>query len=630
MAQPTGWPFAARDQAWIDVFLVVEDNDRALEEALRKAVPNRALRPHHGERRDLDTLKLPPMPVFLYLDWRAEDEFLLGRLRSRFRQAPIVAVGAEAPKHAPRFSMAGTNHCLTLEDLKSPLGAQLVNSVFDRYEKDQAAVQWRQQATHAEERFTSLIEKHIDGILIVDFAGSVRYANPVAHDMFGLDPGRLLGTSFGMPLATSVAELDLVRRDGQPIIVEMRVTDTVWDSTPMRLSALRDVTQRKRDEEELKDSERTIRVILDTMVDGLVIFNEFGQIELFNKAAEEMFGYSADSVIGSDVRELFPDRYADELDAHIAGDLRSGENRLIGNRRELVGRRRDQSTFPIELGLSEVLRQHWSGRGRAERILIGLIRDITHRRQVEASLLSAKSQAELANRVKAEFLANMSHELRTPLNAIIGFAEMIRDLSLGPEAVRRYSDYGGDIYDSGKHLLSLINDVLDMSKIEAGRYQLSESRVLLEQVIDACITMVELRAAQGNIDILKSLPAELPELWVDERAVKQVVLNLLANAVKFTPSGGQVRIAARRENDGSLLLTISDTGIGIPREQLVTVLAPFEQSEAGGGRRVEGTGLGLAISKTFMELHGGALTVDSEVGKGTVVSVLFPAERVHG
>ena len=628
MAQPTGWPFAAREQSWIDVFLVVENGDAALEQVFRKAIPNRSLRLHHGGRRDLESIKLPPMPVLLNLDWRAEDEFLISRLRQRFRSAPIVVVGPDIAAFAARFSVAGATHHLTLEELDTPLGAQLIDSVFDRYEKDQAIEHFRQQAAHAEERFTSLIEKHIDGILIVDFTGSVRFANPAAHDMFGLDPGRLVGTSFGMPLATSVAELDLVRRDGQPIIVEMRVTDTVWEHTPMRLAGLRDVTQRKRDEEELKDSDRTMRAILDTMVDGVVIFNEYGQIELFNKAAEELFDYAAENVIGSDVRELFPDRYADELDDYIASDLRSGESRLIGSRRELVGRRGDHSTFPIELGLSEVIRQHWSGRGRAERILIGLIRDITQRRQVEASLLTAKSQAEMANRVKAEFLANMSHELRTPLNAIIGFAEMIRDLTLGAEAINRYADYGSDIYDSGKHLLALINDILDMSKVEAGRYQLSEEVVSLRDIFESCLTMVNVRAQQGNVGIFRSIPTDLPKLWADERAIKQIVLNLLANAVKFTPAGGEVRISAHQDKTGDLVMIIADTGIGIPKEHLSQVLAPFEQSEADGMRRIEGTGLGLSISKTFVELHGGSLSIDSEVGDGTTVTVRFPAARV--
>jgi signal transduction histidine kinase len=258
----------------------------------------------------------------------------------------------------------------------------------------------------------------------------------------------------------------------------------------------------------------------------------------------------------------------------------------------------------------------------------GIASNISDFKQVEAELREAKEAAEAANRAKSEFLANMSHELRTPLNAIIGFSQMMVGEIFGKLTHPKYVEYAQDIQSSGSHLLSLINDVLDMSKIEAGRVELDESVVSLGTVVRACLAMVAWRADQGDVNLFEPPGLVLPTIVADERIVRQVLLNLLTNAVKFTPRGGRVTVSGGLEESGDAVVVITDTGVGISAEALVTLFEPFQQAGARVARQHEGTGLGLTISRNLMRLHGGELLIESEIGEGTVVTARFPARRV--
>ena len=261
-------------------------------------------------------------------------------------------------------------------------------------------------------------------------------------------------------------------------------------------------------------------------------------------------------------------------------------------------------------------------------LLIGLflVEQLRRRELLEAELVKAKEAAEAANRAKSAFLANMSHELRTPLNAILGFSEIIKSSHFGP-ASERYPVYAGDIFTSGKHLLALINDILNLSKLEAGQMALDEAELDVQAVIDASAKFVETQARKAGLHLTVHVADELPWVWADERRLQQVLINLLSNAVKFTPRGGQIRISATASDDG-LAIAINDTGIGMSPQDIPKALAPFGQIESAVSRKHEGTGLGLPLAKQLAELHGGSFAIESAVGTGTTVTIVLPPERL--
>ncbi|HUO55178.1 MAG TPA: HAMP domain-containing sensor histidine kinase [Rhodoblastus sp.] len=248
--------------------------------------------------------------------------------------------------------------------------------------------------------------------------------------------------------------------------------------------------------------------------------------------------------------------------------------------------------------------------------------------QAKANSDEARRRAEEASLAKSRFLATMSHELRTPLNAILGFSEVMKSELFGPHSVEAYRDYSNDIHSSGQHLLMLINEILDLSRVEAGRYELKEEAVSLAGVIEDCRHLLNLRARKRGVILSEIVEPDMPRLWADERAVRQIALNLLTNAIKFTPQGGQVSVKAGWTMAGGQYFSVKDTGPGIPEEEIPVIMSSFGRGSMAQKNADEGTGLGLPIVKGLVELHGGAFTLRSKLREGTEVVVVFPPERV--
>jgi len=248
--------------------------------------------------------------------------------------------------------------------------------------------------------------------------------------------------------------------------------------------------------------------------------------------------------------------------------------------------------------------------------------------QAKAKSDEARRHAEAANIAKSRFLAQMSHELRTPLNAILGFSEVMKNELFGAHAVPAYKDYANDIHNSGVHLLGLINEILDLSRIEAGRYELNEEAVALLQVAEECHHLLKLRATNRNIVIHDLFEPDMPRLWADERAARQICLNLLSNAIKFTPQGGEIWLKVGWTAAGGQYLSVKDTGPGIPENEIPIVLDTFGQGSNAIKSAEQGAGLGLPIVKSLIELHGGTFSLKSKLREGTEVVVTFPPERV--
>ena len=388
-----------------------------------------------------------------------------------------------------------------------------------------------------------------------------------------------------------------------------------------------DVTERKHAEEALEESRQMLRVVIDQVPARISVKDRDLHYILVNKAQADALGVSPQQAMGKKYRDYYNNKFSEEVWSGYMDDVDERDRRSLAGEsilfHEETVERRD-GEFVSSLSSKIPLRD---STGDVYAVLTIAI-DITDRKRTENVLREAKEVAELANRTKTDFLANMSHELRTPLNAVIGFSEIIHKQMFGPIGSERYREYARDIYESGTHLLNLINDILDVSKAEAGKIELHEEIVKIDRVIDASVRLIQERARDANLELTMPETSSLPAVRADERRLKQVLLNLLSNAVKFTPAGGRVAIAANTTADQGFSLQVSDTGIGIAEADIAKVLSPFGQVDSKLARKYEGTGLGLSLSKALVELHGGALTIDSTVGVGTTVTVTLPPERV--
>ncbi|MFZ4531456.1 MAG: PAS domain-containing sensor histidine kinase [Alsobacter sp.] len=435
----------------------------------------------------------------------------------------------------------------------------------------------------------------------------------------------------GVPAAKDAADdatVMIATRSGETLAVDARLQTIPWNGLPATLMSFRraadfEQTQLLRAAE--LDLQRRgaevgeLRTILDTATDGVVILDSAGRIHAINRSGEALFGYDQNEVAGETFITLFaPDSHATALD-YLEGLRSNGVASVMNDGREVVGRVRQGGRIPLFMTLGAISEG-------TERKFCAVLRDITPWKKAESELLEAKRAAEQASSQKSDFLANMSHEIRTPLSAIIGFAEVMIEERFGPVGNERYLEYLRDIHASGGHVISLVNDLLDLSKIEAGRFDLTFVSVDVNEVVSRSVAMMQPQAGSGRVVLRSSLSPRLPGVVADERSLRQIVLNILSNAVKFTDPGGQVIISTTFTDRGEVAIRVRDTGIGMTDKEIETALEPFRQIATA--RRAGGTGLGLPLTKALVEANRASLTIRSAKDAGTLVEVTFPQTRV--
>jgi PAS domain S-box-containing protein len=371
--------------------------------------------------------------------------------------------------------------------------------------------------------------------------------------------------------------------------------------------------------EHLEERLSELRTIIDTATDGVILINPDGTIRSISRPAEALFGTDGDKVEGRAFASLFAIESQRSARDYLNGLSENGVASVLNDGREVIGREAQGRFIPLFMTI---------GRLPGESGYCAVLRDITQWKRAEEELTQARTQAERASSQKTEFLARVSHEIRTPLNAIIGFSELMMDEKFGPIGSDRYRDYLRDINRSGNHVLDLVNDLLDISKIEAGEQEMDYQAVSLNDALGESVAMMQPQANRNRVIIRSSLSSRLPEVVADLRSVRQIALNLLSNAIRYTQAGGQVIVSTSYEPSGDVVMRVRDTGIGMSLAEIDQAMKPFKQINALKRGRHDGTGLGLPLTKAMVEANRARFTILSTPGEGTLVEVSFPSTRV--
>ena len=362
-----------------------------------------------------------------------------------------------------------------------------------------------------------------------------------------------------------------------------------------------------------------LRAILETATDGVVVIDFDGTIRSMNRSASALFNYDNDETEGRPFVMLFAHESQKAIVDYLAGLSGHGVASVLNDGREVIGREASGGFIPLFMTI---------GRLTSSNGFCAVIRDVTQWKRTEEELRTAKRVAEAANAHKSEFLAHVSHEIRTPLNAIIGFADLMATEHFGPVGHPRYVEYASDIVRSGRHVLDIVNDLLDISKIEAGEMELDFIPVELNETVSEAVSLLQPQANGQRVIIRTALSHSVPQVVADLRSVKQIVLNILSNAIRFTPSGGQIVVSTAYEGNGSVVLRIRDTGIGMSREELEVAMKPFRQVAGSTRKRGDGTGLGLPLTKAMVDANRASFAISSAPREGTLVEITFPPQRV--
>jgi PAS domain S-box-containing protein len=473
------------------------------------------------------------------------------------------------------------------------------------------------------------------GILVYRLNNLI-YANRAFLDWTGYDSLSALAEAGGLdslfietkpdaPDARGAKTLTITTVNGNQRPVEGRLFSVAWNKENALVLMLN--TQTAPEGQHSKAAEQSLRrieaenhelvAILDTATDGVLVLDRAGRVLSANRSAEALFGYEPAQFTEMSLGDLFAPEskrsvleYLDRL-ARESGTLDAG--------REAIGLVRQGGLVPLYITMGRI--------ADGDKIC-AVLRDVTAWKRSEEDLINAKQEAERASTAKSEFLAKISHEIRTPLNAIIGFSEVMMDERFGPIGNERYRQYLKDIHSSGGHLISLLNDLLDLSKIEAGKLELTFVSVNVNDLVQQCVAIMQQQANRERVIIRTSLPTSLPQVVADTRAVRQIVLNLLSNSIKFTGAGGQVIVSTALTDDHEVMLRVRDTGAGMSEKELQTALEPFRQLATSPRWGDVGAGLGLPITKALAQANHARFHITSRVEDGTLVEVAFPATRV--
>ncbi|MCX8996160.1 ATP-binding protein [Rhizobiaceae bacterium BDR2-2] len=485
-------------------------------------------------------------------------------------------------------------------------------------------------------------------VALLVLAGDVLYhANPEFLRLTGyenLDAVREVG---GLDALLQRADLDgkelatgtmmVVCADDEVVPVTARLQSVRWENTSALLLALMPVERDQSETTDLPAPEATVpdtdaseiarlrvetdelRSILETATDGVVILGADGDIRSMNRSASALFNYDNDETRGKPFVMLFAHESQRAVADYLSGLSGNGVMSVLNDGREVIGREASGGFLPLFMTI---------GRLTSSNGYCAVIRDITQWKRSEEELRNAKRAAETANAHKTDFLARVSHEIRTPLNAIIGFADLLASEHFGPIGHPRYVEYANDIGRSGRHVLDIVNDLLDISKIEAGEMELDFTAVSLNETIAEAVSLVQPQANGQRVIIRTALSQAVPAVVADMRSIKQIVLNILANSIRFTPAGGQIVVSTSYEANGSVSLRIRDTGIGMTRAELEQAMKPFRQITSSQQKRGEGTGLGLPLTKAMTEANRASFVIQSAPNEGTLVEIAFPPQRV--
>jgi len=414
-------------------------------------------------------------------------------------------------------------------------------------------------------------------------------------------------------------------RNGEEFRVDALLQSVPWNGGKALLLALKPapiVAQPMASEEELDELESRVAemsTILDTATDGIIIIGNDGAIRSISRPAEALFGFDTADVSGKPFVSLFAVESQRAARDYLNGLSDNGVASVLNDGREVIGREAQGRFIPLFMTI---------GKLPGANGYCAVLRDITQWKRAEEELTQARAEAERASSQKSDFLARISHEIRTPLNAIIGFSELMIDEKFGPIVNDRYRDYLRDINRSGNHVLDLVNDLLDISKIEAGEQEMAYEAVSLNETLAETVAMMQPQANRDRVIIRSSFASRLPEVVADLRSVRQIAINLLSNAVRYTQAGGQVIVSTAYEPTGDVVMRVRDTGVGMSQGEIEQALKPFKQINALKRTRGDGTGLGLPLTKAMVEANRARFTIHSAPGEGTMVEIVFPSTRV--